>query len=306
MDLRGRTLDPDAWAAIRAAATAPDGSVRLGRCWFDDTVVEGVSFHGVVFEGDVSFGRTGFGKGVSFYRTVFAGNVSFHEAVFAGNASFHEAAFRGHADFSRACFSGDALFDGAVWHRDASFTEALFQNVADFDRAVFHRDALFQEACFRSIVSLRNTRVARHLLFDRARFQGNAWIGPLSAGGRIGLDAAYALRCLKVSARAPSPVTARRTVLDQLHLKVPADLSQAVVRSLLLEGVGTEDCVLDEAQVGALKVRGGQAAAEEGYRRSPRAVFALGTLALLAVTLAAFLFLHGMGQAPMHLAHLRP
>lgn len=304
LDLRGRAIGPEEWTALRAAATAPDGVVRLGRCWFEDAGIEGMSFQGVVFEGDVSFCRAEFGKGVSFYRTVFEKNVSFGDAVFAGNASFHEAVFHGHADFSRVRFRGDALFGHALWHRDAGFTEASFQSVADFDHASFRRDALFQEARFRSVVSLRHAEVARNLLLGRALFRDDAWIGPLTAGGRVGLDAARSSRRLRVSARAPS-VTARRAVLDRVALRTPADLSQAVVRELLLDGPDPELCAVAEARVGTLTVRGDASAGEEPGGAHHRTAVAVGTLALLAVAvLTAFLSLRQFGHAPVHLAHL--
>ncbi len=306
MDLRGRVVGPEEWAAVRAAATGPDGRVRLGRCWFEDARIEEVSFHGVVFEGDVSFCRAEFGKGVSFYQTVFAGNVSFCESDFAGNASFHEAAFHGHADFSRARFHGDALFGHARWQRDADFTGAVFQNAADFDRAVFQRDAAFHEVCFRSAVSLRHAEVARNLLFGRTSFHGDAWIGPLTAGGRVGLDAAHSLRRLRVSVKAPA-VTARHAVLERAHLRTPADLSQAVVGELLLDGCDPGLCSFEEARIRALTVRGEPAVSEEPVRtpRHPLTVV-VGAVALLIVAFATFLSLRQTGHAPVHLARLNP
>ncbi|WP_198653748.1 pentapeptide repeat-containing protein [Actinocorallia populi] len=305
VDLRGRVIGPEEWTAVRAAATAPDGTVRLGRCWFEDARFERVSFHGVLFERDVSFCRAEFGKGVSFYRTVFAGNVSFCETVFTGNASFHESVFHGHADFSRACFRGDALFGHALWRRDAGFTEAFFQSVADFDRAVFQRDAVFHEACFRSVVSLRHADVSRNLLLGRASFHDDAWIGPLTAGGRVGLDAARSSRRLRIAARAPA-VTARHAVLDRVHLRTPADLSQAVVRELLLDGFDPDLCSFEEARIDALTVRGGPVAAEpERAARRPLAV-AVSAVALLGVVLATLLSLRQFGHVPAHLAHLHP
>jgi len=303
VDLRGRALGPEEWTAIRTAATAPDGTVRLGRCRFEDAAVEGVSFHGVVFEGDVSFCRTRFGKGVSFYQTAFEGNVSFCEAVFEGNASFHEAAFHQHADFFRARFGGDALFGHAFWRRDADLAETFFQGVADFDRAVFGNDALFHGACFRSVVSLRHAEVSRHLLLGRALFHDHAWIGPLTAGGRVGLDAARSWRRLRVSAGTPA-VTARRAVLDQAHLKPPVDLSGAVVRELLLDG-DPGLCEFAEARIGTLTVRGGPAA-EEPHRTRRPLLTTVGALALLFAVLAVFLSLRQFDHVPAHLAHLHP
>jgi len=305
LDLRGRTFGPEEWAAVRTAATAADGTVRLGRCRFDEAVLEGVSFHGVVFEGDVSFCRAELGKGVSFYRTVFAGNVSFGDAVFTGNASFHESVFHGHADFSRTRFCGDALFGGALWHRDAGFTEAVFQSVADFDHASFGRDALFQESCFRSAVSLRHSDVSRNLLLYRVLFHGDAWIGPLTAGGRVGLDAVRSSRRLRVTAQTPA-VTARHAVLEQARFRTPVDLTQTVVRELLLDGVDPDLCVLDGTRIGVLTVRGAAPADEERVRARTPLAFAVGALALAAAFLVVFLSLRQFGHTPVHLAHLHP
>lgn len=304
MDLRGRVVGPEEWTAVRAAATGPDGTVRLGRCWFEDARIEEVSFHGVVFEGDVSFCRAEFGKGVSFYQTVFAGNASFCEADFTGNASFHEAAFHGHADFSRTRFRGDALFGHALWRRDADFSGAFFQNAADFDRADFRRDAAFHEAYFRSAVSLRHADVSRNLTFSRASFHGDAWIGPLTAGGRVGLDAVRSLRRLRISVRAPA-VTARHAVLERAHLRTPADLSQAVVGELLLDGCDPGLCSFEETRIRSRTVRGGPVIAEPDRTRHPLAV-ALSAVALLVIAFAALMSLRQTGHAPLHLARLRP
>ncbi|MDX6738164.1 pentapeptide repeat-containing protein [Actinocorallia sp. A-T 12471] len=242
LDLRGETVDPATWAAVRAAATGRDGVVRLGRCRFDDARLECADFHAVVFEGDVSFDRAEFRRGTAFREAVFAGNVGFHETVFHRGVTFHRAAFRRHAGFTSARFNGDALFTEARWDADAAFTGATFLGAADFDGSACARDVQAQETRFSSPVSWRDGSVGRHLLLDRAVFRDCAWLGPLVVGGRISLNSARASRTLRLTAAAPR-VSIRNAVLRTTKLRAVkpgghADLSHTSATDLHLQGGG--------------------------------------------------------------------
>ncbi|GAA2133312.1 pentapeptide repeat-containing protein [Actinomadura napierensis] len=203
LDLRGVTVPAWLLDAVLDAVTGPDGRPHLGRTRFDGAVLPSHAvLRGACVEGDSSFDGACFLDGASFFDARFFGNVSFRGARFGGNASFHEARFHRHASFEEAVFTGDALFGEAVWHADAAFRMAVFFGAACFDRARFGRDAAMQGACFGGAVSFRRVRVARHARFERTRFRRGLWLGPLVAGGRIGLADAAALGGLRVHAAA--------------------------------------------------------------------------------------------------------
>ncbi len=203
LDLRGVTVPAWLLDALLDALTGPDGRPHIGRTRFDGAVLPAHAvLHGACVEGDSSFDGACFLGGASFYDARFFGNVSFRGARFGGNASFHAARFHRHASFEEAVFAGDALFGEAAWHADASFRRTVFIGAACFDRARFGRDAAMQAACFGAAVSFKRVHVARHARFERARFRHGAWLGPLVAGGRIGLADASANGGLRVHAAA--------------------------------------------------------------------------------------------------------
>ncbi|GAB2816370.1 hypothetical protein GCM10022221_12910 [Actinocorallia aurea] len=237
LDLRGTTVDAAAWEAVRTAAAGPDGVVRLGRCRFDDALLDCADFRGVVFEGDVSFDRAEFRRGTAFRDAVFAGNAGFHEAVFHRGVTFDHAVFLRHAGFTGARFNGDALFTCVRWHTDVAFTGAWFSGAADLDRATCARDVQAQETRFGSPVSWRHGSVERHLLLDRAAFRDCAWLGPLTVGGRLSLNSARASRTLRLTATAPH-VSIRNAVLHTTRLRTRADLSHTTATDLHLDGGG--------------------------------------------------------------------
>ncbi|ROO91078.1 uncharacterized protein YjbI with pentapeptide repeats [Actinocorallia herbida] len=237
LDLRGTTVDAATWDAVRAAATGPDGVVRLGRCRLDDARLDCADFHGVVFEGDVSFDRAEFRRGTAFRDAVFTGNAGFHEAVFHRGVSFDHAVFLRHAGFTGTRFNGDALFTCVRWHTDVAFTGAWFVGAADLDRASCARDVQAQETRFSSPISWRHGSVERHLLLDRAAFRDCAWLGPLTVGGRISLNSARASRTLRLTATAPQ-VSIRNAMLHATTLRTPADLSHTTATELHLQGDG--------------------------------------------------------------------
>ncbi|WP_171064286.1 pentapeptide repeat-containing protein [Actinomadura soli] len=209
VDLRGVTVPPWLLDAVLDAVTGPDGRPHLGRTRFDRTVLPAdAGLRGFCVEGDSSFDGACFLGGASFYDARFFGNVSFRGARFGRNVSFHAARFHRHASFEEAVFAGDALFGEAGWHADASFRRAVFMGAACFDRTRFGRDAAMQAACFGGAVSFKRVQVVRHARFERTRFRRGAWLGPMVAGGRIGLADATAHGGLRVHAAARH-VTAR-------------------------------------------------------------------------------------------------
>ncbi len=209
LDLRGVTVPARLLDAVLDAVTGPDGRPHLGRTRFDGAVLpSGAVLRGACVEGDSSFDGACFLGGVSFYDARFFGNVSFRGARFGRNVSFHEARFHRYTTFEEAVFTCDALFGEARWHADASFRKAVFMGAACFDRARFGRDAAMQAACFGGPVSFKRVQVARHARFERTRFRQGVWLGPLAAGGRVGLSDATVHGGLRVHAAAPQ-VTAR-------------------------------------------------------------------------------------------------
>jgi hypothetical protein len=213
LDLRGVTVPAWLLDAVLDAVTGPDGRPHLGRTRFDGAVLPSdAGLRGFCVEGDSSFDNACFLGGVSFYDARFFGNVSFRGARFGRNASFHEARFHRHTSFEEVVFSGDAVFGEARWHADASFRSAVFMGAACFDRARFGRDAAMQAACFGGPVSFKRVQVTRHARFERTRFRHGMWLGPLVAGGRIGLSDATVHGGLRVHAAARL-VTARGAVV---------------------------------------------------------------------------------------------
>ncbi|NDU73176.1 hypothetical protein GWI34_11095 [Actinomadura sp. DSM 109109] len=213
LDLRGVTVPPWLLDAVLDAVTGPDERPHLGRARFDGAVLPSdANLRGLYVEGDGSFDGARFLGRTSFYGARFFGNVSFRSVRFGRNASFHEARFHRHASFEEAVFIGDALFGDTRWHADAAFHAAVFMGAACFDRARFGRDAAMQAASFRGDVSFRRVQVARHARFERARFRHGAWLGPLVAGGRVGLSGAAVHGGLRVHAAARQ-VTARGAVV---------------------------------------------------------------------------------------------
>ncbi|MER7542184.1 pentapeptide repeat-containing protein [Spirillospora sp. NPDC127506] len=204
LDLRGVTVPARLLDAVLDAVTGPDGRPHLGRTRFDGAVLASdAALRGVCAEGDSSFDGACFLGAVSFYDARFFGNVSFRGARFGRNASFHEARFHRYTTFEEAVFTGDALFGEARWHADASFRKAVFMGAACFDRARFGRDAAMQAARFAGPVSFKRVQVARHARFERTRFRQGASLGPLAAGGRVGLADATVHGRLRVHAAAP-------------------------------------------------------------------------------------------------------
>jgi hypothetical protein len=213
LDLRGVTIKAWLLDAVLDAVTGPDGRPHLGRTRFDGAALPSDAvLRGVCVEGDSSFDGACFLGGVSFYDARFFGNVSFRGARFGRNVSFHEARFHRYATFEDAVFTCDALFGEARWHADASFRKSVFMGAACFDRARFGRDAAMQAACFGGPVSFKRVQVARHARFERTRFRQGVALGPLAAGGRIGLSDATVHGRLRVHAAAPQ-VTARGMVV---------------------------------------------------------------------------------------------
>ena len=204
LDLRGVTVPAWLLDAVLDAVTGPDGRPHLGRARFDGAVLPSDAvLHGVCVEGDSSFDGACFLGAVSFYDARFFGNASFRGARFGRNVSFHEARFHRFTSFEEAVFTCDALFGEARWHADVSFRSAVFMGAACFDRAHFGRDAAMQAACFGGPVSFKRVHVTRHARFERTRFRQGVWLGPLVAGGRIGLSDATVHGGLRVHAAAP-------------------------------------------------------------------------------------------------------
>ncbi|RFS82173.1 hypothetical protein D0T12_28450 [Actinomadura spongiicola] len=213
MDLRGVTVPPGLLDAVLRAVTGPDERPHLGRARFDRAVLpSGAALRGILVEGDSSFDGACFLGGASFYDARFLGNVSFRGVRFGRNVSFHGARFHRHASFEEAVFIGDALFGEVGWDADGSFRRAVFLGAACFDRARFGRDAAMQAASFGGPVSFKRVQVARHARLERARFRRGLWLGPLVAGGRIGLTDATAYGGLRVRAAARQ-VTGRGAVV---------------------------------------------------------------------------------------------
>lgn len=209
LDLRGVTVPAWLLDAVLDAVTGPDGRPHLGRTRFDGAVLPSDAvLRGICVEGDSSFDGACFLGGVSCYDARFFGNVSFRGARFGRNVSFHEARFHRFTSFEEAVFTGDAVFDEARWHADASFRKAVFMGAACFDRARFGRDAAMQAARFGGPVSFKRVQVTRHARFERTRFRQGVRLGPLVAGGRIGLTDASVHGGLRVHAAARQ-VTAR-------------------------------------------------------------------------------------------------
>lgn len=209
LDLRGVTVTAWLLDAVLDAVTGPDGRPHLGRTRFDGAVLTAdAGLRGCCVEGDSSFDGACFLGGVSFYDARFFGNASFRGARFGRNVSFHEARFHRHASFEEVVFSGDAVFGETRWHADAAFRRAVFMGAASFDRARFGRDAAMQAACFGGPVSFKRVQVARHAHFERTRFRHGMCLGPLVAGGLIGLTDAAVHGALRVHAAARL-VTAR-------------------------------------------------------------------------------------------------
>ncbi|MFI0482701.1 pentapeptide repeat-containing protein [Actinomadura sp. 9N215] len=209
VDLRGVTVPAWLLDAVLDALTGPDGRPHLGRTRFDRAVLPSdAALRGFCVEGDSSFDGACFLGGASFYDARFFGNVSFRGARFGRNVSFHAARFHRHASFEEAVFAEDALFGEAGWLADASFRHTVFMGAACFDRARFGRDAAMQAACFGGAVSFKRVQVTRHARFERTKFRCGAWLGPLVAGGRIGLADSTAHGGLRVHAAARY-VTAR-------------------------------------------------------------------------------------------------
>ncbi|MFI0406275.1 pentapeptide repeat-containing protein [Actinomadura sp. 3N508] len=203
VDLRGVTVPAWLLDAVLDAVTGPDGRPHLGRTRFDRAVLPAhAALRGFCVEGDSSFDGACFLGGASFYDARFFGNVSFRGARFGRNVSFHAARFHRHASFEEAVFAEDALFGEAGWHADASFRRAVFMGAACFDRARFGRDAAMQAACFGGPVSFKRVRVTRHARLERTKFRRGLWLGPLVAGGRIGLADSTAHGGLRVHAAA--------------------------------------------------------------------------------------------------------
>lgn len=266
VDLRGVTVPAWLLEALLEALRGPDGRPHLGRTRFDGAVLPSHAvLHGACVEGDSSFDGACFLGGASFYDARFFGNVSFRGARFGGNVSFHAARFHRHASFEEAVFAGDALFGEAGWHADASFRRAVFIGAACFDRARFGRDAAMQAACFGGAVSFKRVQVTRHARFERARFRRGAWLGPLVAGGRIGLADAGAHGGLRVHAAARQVAARALTVRGAADFRLrhaDLDLEEAVfggpvtVRSLSqpIQGV-TEPTWTGPATVRLLSLR---------------------------------------------------
>ncbi|WUH99054.1 pentapeptide repeat-containing protein [Spirillospora sp. NBC_00431] len=209
VDLRGVTVPAWLLDAVLDAVTGPDGRPHLGRTRFDRAVLPSdAGLRGFCVEGDSSFDGACFLGGASFYDARFFGNVSFRGARFGRNVSFHGTRFHRHASFEEAVFAEDALFGEAGWLADASFRRAVFMGAACFDRARFGRDAAMQAVCFGGDVSFKRVQVTRHARFERTKFRCGAWLGPLVAGGRLGLADVTAHGGLRVHAAARQ-VTAR-------------------------------------------------------------------------------------------------
>ena len=203
LDLRGVTVPTWLLDTLLDALSGPDGRPHIGRTRFDSAVLlSHAVLHGVCVEGDSSFDGACFLGGASFYDARFFGNVSFRGARFGGNVSFHAGRFHRHASFEEAVFAGDALFGEANWHADASFRSAVFMGAACFDRARFGRDAAMQATCFGGAASFKRVHVTRHAHFERAKFRRGLWLGPLVAGGQLGLADAGAHAGLRVHAAA--------------------------------------------------------------------------------------------------------
>ncbi|TYB49570.1 pentapeptide repeat-containing protein [Actinomadura chibensis] len=209
LDLRGVTIPGWLLDAVLDAVTGPDGRPHLGRTRFDGAVLPtDAGLRGFCVEGDSSFDGACFLGAASFFDARFFGHVSFRGARFGRNVSFHGVRFHQHTSFEEAVFAGDVLFGEAAWNADASFRRAVFMGAACFDRAKFGRDAAMQAACFGGAVSFRRVQVARHARFERTKFRQGLWLGPLVAGGRIGLADVTAHGGLRVHAAARQ-VTAR-------------------------------------------------------------------------------------------------
>ncbi|TYK46738.1 pentapeptide repeat-containing protein [Actinomadura decatromicini] len=203
LDLRGVTIPGWLLDAVLDAVTGPDGRPHLGRTRFDGAVLPtDAGLRGFCVEGDSSFDGACFLGAASFFDARFFGHVSFRGARFGRNVSFHGVRFHQHTSFEEAVFAGDVLFGEAAWNADASFRRAVFMGAACFDRAKFGRDAAMQAACFGGAVSFRRVQVARHARFERTKFRQGLWLGPLVAGGRIGLADVTAHGGLRVHAAA--------------------------------------------------------------------------------------------------------
>jgi uncharacterized protein YjbI with pentapeptide repeats len=221
VDLRGVTVKPWLLESVLDALTGPDGRPHLGRARFDQAVLTSdAPLRRFCVEGDSSFDGACFLGGASFYDARFFGNVSFRGARFARNASFHGASFHRHASFEEAVFTGDALFGEVRWYSDATFRRTVFMGAACFDRAGFGRDAAMQAACFGGAVSFKRVKVTRHAHLERTKFRRGLWLGPLVAGGRIGLGGAIAHGGLRVHAAARQVVADGATVHGEADFRL--------------------------------------------------------------------------------------
>lgn len=213
VDLRGVTVPSWLLDAVLNAVTGPDGRPHLGRTRFDGAVLPaGATLAGCCVEGDSSFDGACLLGPATFHDARFFGNASFRGVRFGRDVSFRRARFHRHTSFEEAVFTGDARFGEAAWHADASFRHAAFMGPASFDRAAFGRDAALQAASFGAAASFECVQVARHARFERAKFRGGLWLGPLVAGGRIGLADTVVHGGLYVHAAALH-VTVRGTVV---------------------------------------------------------------------------------------------
>jgi uncharacterized protein YjbI with pentapeptide repeats len=249
VDARGVTISTELLRRLLAAAPREDNRPVFKSAQFEQATLPGISFSGVIFQGEAQFGRATFQGEAWFDGATFHGLAGFGKAVFHSLAGFGDARFQREAWFGEAVFHGTAGFGRAVFHSLAGFGDARFQREAWFGEAVFHGTAGFGRATFHDAAMFNGSTFHREAGFAKATFHREAWftkatfehaerVGPLLARELV-LDGAVFVARVQLDVAAAA-VCARRTqfpagallrlryasvVLDDANLAAPAILA---------------------------------------------------------------------------------
>ncbi|MGE4424511.1 MAG: pentapeptide repeat-containing protein [Pseudodesulfovibrio sp.] len=131
------------------------------------------NLRGAVFPGELSFSARTVPR-IIFDSACFKGKVSFHGVVFQGGMSFEESIFENVVEFRLCGVDGEASFEGSRFAKTTVFAGMTFEKRVSFDDSVFSGNVNFQDIKCTKFLTLVSTIFSGTTQFKDVGLDGGA------------------------------------------------------------------------------------------------------------------------------------
>jgi len=148
-----------------------EGDIHFQR-FNKDNPLPSLSFHEVLFPGEVNFSNTYCAENVTFSDTVFQGEADFINTIFKKGLSLLLVKFQGEAIFIGTEFLGPNVFMGVEFSSTANFLNAKFHRWVHIPGCIFKDYARFELSNFSESVHFQRSHFKKQANFENCKFKG--------------------------------------------------------------------------------------------------------------------------------------